>query len=156
MAGWIFDEDIARVTVKKFADAGIKGPHIKDDLKKGGSSDEDVLKTAQQERKTLITSNTYDYLEISNVDYHNTYGAWILSTEDPDKQVELVKLTLQATGLNTLNKRKEKKLHIKNNNEVDVIDCRTQKTKTYKLNEIQKSSKKKLQNKRLKIKSKSR
>lgn len=132
MAGWIFDEDITRVAVNQFIKAGIRGLHIKDDLKKGGISDEQVLKTAQKQKATLITANTSDFLGISDVDYLGTHGAWILGTEDPEEQVELVKLTQEATGIKTSNQRKEKKLHIKQG-EVVVLDCRTKEKTTYKL-----------------------
>lgn len=132
MAEWIFDEDINRTTVEKFNKAGIKGLHIKYDLDKGGTDDVPAIKLAQKQKKTFITANKNDFVGISNVDILKTYGAWILGTDNPNEQVKLVKLTLKVTKLDTLNKRWEKKVHIKGG-EVDVIDCRSQRKITLKL-----------------------
>ena len=132
MPGWIFDENISRATVKEFAKAGVRGVHIKDDLNLGGVMDEVVLLTAKEKKATLITANTRDFLNIPDVDYHNSYGAWILQTEDPDEQVRLIKATLEVTGLDTLKKRKELKLHLKGNS-VTIVDCRNQSETTLKL-----------------------
>lgn len=129
MAEWIFDEEIDRTTVKMFKDEGIDGLHIEYDLSSGGIDDQSVIQLAKKHKKTLLTSNYKCFVKkIKPQTLLNTYGLWILNTDDPHEQVRLVKLTLKKTSLTTKKLRKEKRVYIKKDC-VEILDCRSQSSK---------------------------
>jgi len=118
MTDWIFDEDINRSTVDMFSREGIKGIHTKYDLGYGGIDDKQILQLAKKEKKTLITANYKDFLSFTNVAYHNTYGTFILKSDSPTEQVELVLKTIKEGDLDTKAKRREKRSIYPNNKQI--------------------------------------
>lgn len=146
MADWIFDEDITRPTVEMFNKAGIGGLHIKYDLDLGGIDDESVLQIAKKKKKALITANARDFIKIPNVDFHRTYGTFILKTDDPKQQVELVKTTIQVGDLGTRQKRMEKKVIITDRT-ADITNTRTNQKETVNLKKTKKGTRDRLHSK---------
>jgi len=133
MAQWLYDEDIAKVTVKKFESAGFRGKHITYDLDFSGKEDFEVLQIGKSRKETLITANPRDFLRMKPHQIKTTSGVWILKTQDPDEQVYLTKKVLIVAGLKTKKSRKGKRVYITKGNVV-VDDCSTQEKIKIKLN----------------------
>lgn len=130
MAGWIFDEDINSSTVSKMSSIGVIGKHIKDDYAFAGRDDIDVLRFANQEKKTVLSANSKDFLRIPSTELNNSFGIWTVSSDDSDEQVDMVQKAIEITGLKTKNSRKGKKVDIKHSS-VTVTYARSGKSKKY-------------------------